>query len=240
MLHRRSQSPALGGTQQPSSLLAQVAQHGPLYERVSFNNQPQWRAANEPLWNAYRLASLSRQRSQLTAIVLDILAAAAARARQATQVGLGGEATRRRWNETSAAERGRAAAGAIRLPRPRHDRTAAGTDVDRHNGAHSSTGWIRAPKTSGAPSLGAVRTQAADTTDADSDAETAADEERTARTAANSEDECDEPFPHSEPADSQTLHGRPRQQSGPASGLAGAVRPDAQGGAGTALNNAHG
>ena len=54
-------------------LISQVAEHGPLYERVSFHNQPQWRAANEPLWNTYRLASITRQRGQVTPILLDIL-----------------------------------------------------------------------------------------------------------------------------------------------------------------------
>ena len=54
-------------------LVAQVADHGPLYEHISFRNQPHWRAANEPLWNAYRVASEKREYSRLTPIVLDIL-----------------------------------------------------------------------------------------------------------------------------------------------------------------------
>ena len=52
---------------------ARVAVHGPLYERVTFHNHQQWLCANEPLWNAYRVASMAGQRSQLTAILLDIL-----------------------------------------------------------------------------------------------------------------------------------------------------------------------
>ena len=42
---------ATEGTRQLPPLIAQVAEHGPLYERVSFHNHAQWRAANEPLWN---------------------------------------------------------------------------------------------------------------------------------------------------------------------------------------------
>ena len=54
-------------------LVSQVADHGPLYEHVSFRNQPHWRAANEPLWNAYRVASEKREYSRVTPIILDIL-----------------------------------------------------------------------------------------------------------------------------------------------------------------------
>jgi hypothetical protein len=54
-------------------LVVQVADHGPLYEHVSFRNQPHWRAANEPLWNAYRVASEKREYSRLVPIILDIL-----------------------------------------------------------------------------------------------------------------------------------------------------------------------
>ena len=61
------------GVKQLPPVIAQVAMHGPLYERVSFHNQQQWLCANEPLWNAYRVASMTSQRSQLTTILLDIL-----------------------------------------------------------------------------------------------------------------------------------------------------------------------
>ena len=81
------------GIKQLPPLIAQVAQHGPLYERVSFHNQPQWRAANEPLWNAYRLASMTGQRSQLTPILLDILLLPQ---RVLCKLGRSGKAVRRR------------------------------------------------------------------------------------------------------------------------------------------------
>ena len=74
-------------------LIALVAEHGPLYERVSFHNHAQWRAANEPLWNAYRLASMAGQRSQLTAILLDILLLPT---RMLPKLGRAGRAARRR------------------------------------------------------------------------------------------------------------------------------------------------
>jgi hypothetical protein len=74
-------------------LIAQVAEHGPLYERVSFHNHPQWRAANEPLWNAYRLASMTGQRGQLTPILLDILKLPQ---RVLPKLGRSGRAARRR------------------------------------------------------------------------------------------------------------------------------------------------
>ena len=82
-----------GGVEQLPPLLAQVAEHGPLYERVSFHNQPQWRAANESLWNAYRLASMTGQRSQQTAILLDILRLPQ---RVLPKMGRSGRAARRR------------------------------------------------------------------------------------------------------------------------------------------------
>ena len=82
-----------GGIRQLPPLVAQVAQHGPLYERVSFHNHVQWRAANEPLWNAYRLASMTGQRGQLTAILLDILRLPQ---RVLPKLGRSGRAARRR------------------------------------------------------------------------------------------------------------------------------------------------
>ena len=63
----------LDGVCDASELITQVAGHGPLYEDVSFHNLPQWRAANEPLWNAYRVASEKGEHSRLTPILLDIL-----------------------------------------------------------------------------------------------------------------------------------------------------------------------
>ena len=84
---------ATEGIRQLPPLIAQVAEHGPLYERVSFHNHAQWRAANEPLWNAYRLASMTGQRSQLTAILLDILLLPQ---RVLPKLGRSGRAARRR------------------------------------------------------------------------------------------------------------------------------------------------
>ena len=85
--------PLSDGVKQLPPFIAQVAEHGPLYERVSFHNQPQWRAANEPLWNAYRLASMTGQRSQLTPILLDILRLPQ---RVLPKLGRSGKAARRR------------------------------------------------------------------------------------------------------------------------------------------------
>ena len=82
-----------GGTKDLPPLVAQVAEHGSLYERVSFHNQAHWRAANEPLWNAYRLASMTGQRNQLTAILLDILLLPQ---RVLPKMGRSGKAARRR------------------------------------------------------------------------------------------------------------------------------------------------
>ena len=85
------------GIKQLPPLIAQVAEHGPLYERVSFHNQPQWRAANEPLWNAYRLASMTGQRSQLTPILPDILLLPQ---RVLPKLGRSGKSARRRATAT--------------------------------------------------------------------------------------------------------------------------------------------
>ncbi|MCJ1296814.1 hypothetical protein MMC34_008381 [Xylographa carneopallida] len=51
--------PTAESIKQLPPLIAQVAEHGPLYDRVSFHNHAQRWAANEPLWNAYRLASMT-------------------------------------------------------------------------------------------------------------------------------------------------------------------------------------
>ena len=71
----------------------QVAEHGPLYEHVSFRNQAHWRAANEPLWNAYRVASEKREHSRLTPIIVDILQLPA---RMLTKPSRAGKKARRR------------------------------------------------------------------------------------------------------------------------------------------------
>ena len=129
--------PLSDGVKPLPPLIAQVAEHGPLYERVSFHNQPQWRAANEPLWNAYRLASMTGQRSQLTPILLDLLQLPQ---RVLPKLGRSGRAASRRGGG-----RRKHVGCAVRLSdcvsattaRTRSTKDAAAdADVDRHDGQH--------------------------------------------------------------------------------------------------------
>ena len=73
VLVTRQEAHTTDGVRDAPELITQVAGHGPLYEDVSFHNLPQWRAANEPLWNAYRVASEKGEHGRLNSILLDIL-----------------------------------------------------------------------------------------------------------------------------------------------------------------------
>ena len=140
--------------------------HGPLYERVSFHNHGQWRAANEPLWNAYRLASTTGQRSQLTAILLDILLLPQ---RVLSKLGRSGRAARRR---TAAATDRRFRSEAFRL-RARYDCP----DPDRADEQHTQMSadtmvntvaqgeYARPQRAAAVTARESIRRQAADTTD---------------------------------------------------------------------------
>ena len=133
------------GVKQLPPFIAQVAEHGPLYERVSFHNQPQWRAANEPLWNAYRLASMTGQRSQLTPTLLDILRLPQ---RVLPKLGRSGKAARRR---AVAGTNHRLRSEGARLreryncPEPdgnSEQQLPMPTDTDRHYGEHCDASSI--------------------------------------------------------------------------------------------------
>ena len=184
------------GVKQLPPLIAQVAQHGPLYERVSFHNHPQWRAANEPLWNAYRLASMTGQRSQLTAILLDILRLPQ---RVLPKLGRSGRAARRRA-VAATGHRLRTEADRLRTrydcpdPDPRaQQQTQMSVDTMAHTAAPG--GYERPQRAASIATAEAICRQAADATDADFDIEPTADDDEDARTPAESEDDCDEPFP---------------------------------------------
>ena len=184
------------GIKQLPPLLAQVAEHGPLYERVSFHNQPQWRAANEPLWNAYRLASMTGQRSQLTAILLDILRLPQ---RVLPKLGRSGRAARRR---ATAATKHRMLSEAERLreryncpdPNPKDgQQTQMSIDTMAHTIAQG--GYERPKRAAAVAATGAIRRQAADTTDTDAEADSEADATGSRAAAADSDDETNEPCP---------------------------------------------
>ena len=186
-----------GGIKQLPPLLAQVAEHGPLYERVSFHNQPQWRAANESLWNAYRLASMTGQRSQQTAILLDILRLPQ---RVLPKMGRSGKAARRR---ATAATKHRMHNEAERL-RERYNcpdpnmrdgqHTTMAVDTMEHTAAQG--GYERPKRATSMAAAEAIRRQAADTTDADTDdAESGVAAAGSKAAADDSDDDGDEPFP---------------------------------------------
>ena len=178
------------GVQQLPPLVAQVAEHGPLYERVSFHNHPQWRAANEPLWNAYRLASMTGQRSRLTAILLDILRLPQ---RVLPKLGRSGRAARRRAT-TATKHRMRSEAERLREryncpdPNPKDGQeTQMSVDTMAHTTAQG--GYERPKRAASIAAAEAIRRQAADTTDTDAGELSAADD------AADSDDEGDDPCP---------------------------------------------
>ena len=175
-------------------LIAQVAEHGPLYERVSFHNHSQWRAANEPLWNAYRLASMTGQRGQLTPILLDILRLPQ---RVLPKLGRSGRAARRRAvagtgrRLKSEAERLRAR---YDCPDPElKDRQQLQMSADTMADTVAQGAEQRPQQAALTAARKAIRRQAAGTTDDAADADTDADE--SARSEADSENEADEPFP---------------------------------------------
>ena len=181
-------------------LIAQVAEHGPLYERVSFHNQPQWRAANEPLWNAYRLASMTGQRSQMTSILLDILRLPQ---RVLPRLGRSGRAARRR---AVAATKHRLHTEGTRLrqryncPNPdANSEQRLPMSTDTMDCTATLTTYRRPPPRAASTAAAAViRLQTADTTDSDTDADTETVEveaTESQRTVVNNEDERDEPSP---------------------------------------------
>ena len=184
------------GIKQLPPLIAQVAEHGPLYERVSFHNQPQWRAANEPLWNAYRLASMTGQRSQLTAILLDILRLPQ---RVLPKLGRSGRAARRR---ATAATKHRLHNEAERLrqryncpdPNPKDEQhMQMSADTMGHTTAQG--GYARPKRAASSAAAEAIRRQAAETTDESSGADTDVGNNKSCGTTADpdSDDECGEP-----------------------------------------------
>lgn len=183
------------GVRQLSPLVAQVAQHGPLYDRVSFHNHPQWRAANEPLWNAYRVASMTGQHGQLTAILLDILQLPQ---RVLPKLGRSGRAARRRA-VAGASRRMRSEADRVRAqyscPAPdSQDAQQATMSIDTMASTAAQGGFQRSRRAASVVAREAIRQQAADTTDAATDTESEADIDVPANAPAGSdEDEADEP-----------------------------------------------
>ena len=185
---------AAEGIGQLPPLLAQVAEHGPLYDRVSFHNHAQWRAANEPLWNAYRLASMTGQRGQLTAILLDLLLLPQ---RVLPKVGRSGKAARRRavagtgHRLRSEAERLRAR---YNCPDPNMKNEQQATmSTHTMDNTMAQGGYQRPKRAASTAAREAIRQQAADTTDDAADA--GSDVEEPAEGGARSEEEQDEPFP---------------------------------------------
>ena len=187
------------GIKQLPPLIAQVVEHGPLYERVSFHNQPQWRAANEPLWNAYRLASITGQRSQLTAILLDILLLPQ---RVLPKLGRSGRAARCRavagTNHRLRTEGARLreryncpdpnSNGEQQLPMPTDTMASTATQA----------AYRRPQRAAFTAATAAIRQRATDTTDPDTDTDTEAVGATVSELrdrAADSEDESNEPFP---------------------------------------------
>jgi len=55
----------------------EIAQHGQLFDHISFTNIPQWIGVNIPAWNAYRVASQSGDRDAQHKALVDILHLAA-------------------------------------------------------------------------------------------------------------------------------------------------------------------
>ena len=188
---------ATEGIRQLPPLVAQVAEHGPLYERVSFHNQPQWRAANEPLWNAYRLASMNGQRSELTSVLLDILKLPQ---RVLPRLGRSGRAARRR---AVAGSKHRMRTEGERLreryscPDPdtnREQQLPMATDTMASTATQMA--YRRPQRAASRAAAAATRQYAADTTEPDSVSET--EIEAVAEwqsTAANSDNERDESPP---------------------------------------------
>ena len=161
-----------------------------------FHNQPQWRAANEPLWNAYRLASMTGQRSQLTTILLDILRLPQ---RVLPRLGRSGRAARRRA-VAATGHRLRSEAQRIRAryncpdPDPKEaQQTQMSTKTMAHTAAQG--GYERPQRAAAAAAAEAIRRQAADTTDADSDTEVREEVKQSAGASSDNDDEHDEPFP---------------------------------------------
>ena len=186
---------ATGGIRQLPPLIAQVAEHGPLYERVSFHNVPQWRAANEPLWNAYRLASLTGQRSQLTPILLDILLLPQ---RVLPKLGRSGRAARRR----AVAGTGRRLRSEAERLRERYncpDPSAKGQQLAQMStetmaNTVPSTGRQRSQRAASAAATRLIQRHAADTTD-DAPTTESDGEAEGAESDCHGEDERDNPFP---------------------------------------------
>ena len=190
------------GIEDLPELLARVANHGPLYDRVSLHNQPQWRAVNEPLWNAYRLASLTGQRSQLTPILLDILLLPQ---RVLLKQRRSGRAARRRAT-AAAGHRFRSEAERLRQqyncpdPDPSYRQaTRMPSDTMANTVAAQSEG-VRPRRAASLAAAEAIRQQAADSTDIDTDAEMKTQQKARAggvpaAAEVDSEDERDEPFP---------------------------------------------
>ena len=182
------------GIRQLPPLIAQVAEHGPLYDRVSFHNHAQWRAANEPVWNAYRLASMTGQRGQLTAILLDLLLLPQ---RVLPKMGRSGKAARRRavagtdHRLRSEAERLRAR---YNCPDPNMKNEQQATmSTHTMDNTMAQGGYQRPKRAASTAAREAIRQQAADTTDDAADA--GPDVEEPAEGGARSEEEQDEPFP---------------------------------------------
>jgi hypothetical protein len=185
---------AVEGIRQLPPLIAQVAEHGPLYERVSFHNHAQWRAANEPLWNAYRLASLTGQRSQLTTILLDILLLPQ---RVLPKLGRSGRAARRR----AVAGTGRRLRSEAERLRERYncpdpsakEQQQAQMSTETMANTVPSTGRQRSQRAAPAAARRLKQRQAADTTDDASTTESDGEAEG-ADSDRHSEDERDDPF----------------------------------------------
>ena len=186
------------GIKQLPPLIAQVAEHGPLYERVSFHNHPQWRAANESLWNAYRLASMTGQRSQLTPILLDILQLPR---RVLAKLGRSGRAARRR----AVAGMGRRLRTEGERLRTRYNcpdpgpsdgqQTQMSTETMANTMAQLGHQRRTPQRVAAVVARGQIRKQAADTTDADSQSDADDTEaQRAMSSEAASSDEWDEPF----------------------------------------------
>ena len=180
------------GVKQLPAMIAQVAVHGPLYERVSFHNHAQWRAANEPLWNAYRLASNSGQRSQLTAILLDILLLPQ---RVLPKLGRSGRAARRRA-VAGTGHRLRSEAERLRERYNCSDPSSKGqqqTQMSTETMANSmaSAGHARPRRAASISARERIQQQAADTTD---DASRTGSDEQAEGVTSDNEDERDNPF----------------------------------------------
>ena len=189
-------TPATGVRPLPT-LLAQVAQHGPLYDRVSFHNQQQWRAANDTLWNAYRLASMTGQRSQLTPILLDILLLPQ---RVLTRLRRSGKTARHRAAAATARRfrnEGERLRKRYNCPDPdRADEQQMQMSTDTMANTATQPGYSRPSHTESAAARRMSEQQAADTTDAGSDSGSDVEAGETVRATAGSDDEdSDHPYP---------------------------------------------